>query len=248
MAGSEKISIGFHSYGTCTTSFAISLASAVRYSGQLIGNIIHIPSPYVTEARNKIVSSWLNGTKADYLLMVDADIQFPEDSIIQTYFAAKLVKAHIMFGNYALGDFRPSLFGAPPSEADSLPTVLDSLQAGQIYPIYAGATGWLLMTREAAETIAKNNSFRHWKWFDHDVESAGTAGPEYKNNDMWKEENNTIRIGEDFSFSKRARECGIQIWGTTIPLLIHEKYQPLLNDFQAEFAKSRGYGIKVSNQ
>lgn len=236
---SEKVAIGFHTFGTCTTGFAISLAGLCRYSGTMLSSLIHLPSPYVTEARNKIVVQFLK-TKADYLLMVDADMQFQEDALLQTYFAAKRVGADVMFGTYALGDFRPSIFYPPVEEGHQLPTVVENLGPGQILEVYAGATGWLLMHRDAANKIAEANASRHWKWFDHDIE---WAGPEWKS-DLGKPENNTIRMGEDFSFSKRAREAGLKLWGTTIPLLIHDKYQPLIPWFQESTAKALGMPIR----
>lgn len=238
----EKIAIGFHSFGTCTTSFATSLAGVLRYSGNMISNIIHMPSPYVVEARNKIVYQFLKQTKSKYLLMIDVDEQFPEDAVQQTYFASKVSNADIMFGCYALGDFRPSIFGPPaPDNTGGLPTILENLQYGKIYEIYAGGTGWLMITREACEKIAAANEGRHWKWFDHDIEGVGS---DYQGTELFKEENRTVRIGEDFSFSKRAREAGYKIYGTTLPLIIHDKYQPLLSNFMQEEAMRRGLAIR----
>lgn len=239
---SDKIAIGFHSFGTCTTSFAVALAGLLRYSGHMVSNIIHMPSPYVVEARNKIIWQFLNKTKANYLLMVDVDEQFPEDALQQTYFATKVSNADVMFGCYALGDFRPSIFGPPPpGESGALPTVLDGLEPGKIYEIYAGGTGWLMLTRTACEKIAVANEGRHWKWFDHDIEGVGES---YPGGELWKEDNRTVRIGEDFSFSKRARDAGLKIYGTTLPLIIHDKYQPLLPNFMQEEAAKRGLSIR----
>lgn len=236
---SDKIAIGFHSFGTCTTSFCVSLSGAMRYEGNRVSNLIHVPSPYVTEARNKIVWQFLNKTKANYLMMLDVDIEFFEDAISQTYAAAKHVGSDIMFGCYALGDFRSSIF-APPAPGTQLPTLAPNLEHGKVYNIYAGATGWLLMTRKAAEKIAEVNAGRHWKWFDHDIEDAGELRGE-----LYKPENNTIRIGEDFSFCKRARDAGLSLYGTTLPILLHDKYQPLLPDFQSEAAQRAG--LKTRN-
>lgn len=237
----DKITIGFHTFGTVTSAFAMSLASLIRYEGSRVSNIVHVPSPYVTEARNKIVRQFL-GTKSNLLFMVDGDIQFPEDALSKTYSALKHVGADIMFGCYALGDFRPSIFAPPkPGTSDQLPTVSQNLEANNVYEIYAGSTGWLLVTREALLKIEEANTHRHWPWFDHDIEYAGEAFPL---GDLGKVDNFTLRIGEDFSFSKRAREAGIKLWGTTGPLLIHDKYQPLLPQFQEEQARAAGLGVR----
>ena len=236
---SDKIAIGFHTFGTVTTGFAVSLSGLVRYEGLRVSNLIHIPSPYVTEARNKVVASFLK-TTASHLLMVDGDLQFTEDALSKTYSAMKHVGAEVMFGCYALGDFRPSIF-ANPAPGQQLPTVSEGLEPGKVYEIYAGSTGWLLVTREALEAIRAVNTARHWPWFDHDIEYAGEAFPL---GDLGKPDNFTLRIGEDFSFSKRAREAGIKLWGTTAPLLIHDKYQPLLPNFQEPLARAAGMVIR----
>jgi hypothetical protein len=236
---SDKIALGFHTFGTVTTGFAISLSGLVRYEGQRLANLIHIPSPYVTEARNKVVAQFLK-TPASHLFMVDGDLNFPEDALSKTYQAMKAAKAEIIFGCYALGDFRPSIF-APPAEGQKLPTVSENLTPNTTYDIYAGSTGWLLATREALLKIQEANKQRHWPWFDHDIEYAGEAFPL---GDLGKSDNFTLRIGEDFSFSKRAREAGIKLYGTTAPLLIHEKYQPLLPHFQEELARTAGMAIR----
>jgi len=235
---SMQVCVGFHSTGNCTTQFAISLAGLVRYSGTKIASLIHIPSPYVTEARNKIVRKFLQGTKASHLLMLDVDEEFPDDAMEETMAAMRENKAEIMFGCYALGDFRPSLFYAPGKPDGHLPTVAPNLEAGKDYKVYAGSTGWLLATREALTQIWEANKDKHWPWFDHDVEFADDLQADLRIG-------NTLRIGEDFTFSKRARECGIQLWGTTRPLIVHDKYQPLLPHFMQEIAVKKG--LKVNN-
>ena len=239
---SDKIAIGFHTFGTVTTGFAVSLSGLIRYEGLRVSNLIHVPSPYVTEARNKVVAQFLKSS-GSHLLMVDGDLQFTEDALSKTYSAMKHVGAEVMFGCYALGDFRPSIF-ANPAPGQQLPTVSENLEPGQIYEIYAGPTGWLLVTREALETIRVANGSRHWPWFDHDIEYAGEAFPL---GDLGKPDNFTLRIGEDFSFSKRAREAKIKLFGTTAPLLIHDKYQPLLPTFQEGQAKAAGMGVRVDS-
>lgn len=216
----------------------MALSAAIRYEGSRIASLIHVPSPYVTEARNKIVKRFLTKTKASHLLMVDVDLEFPEDSISKTYYVMKKENAGVIFGTYALGDFRPSIFGFP-EKGNHLPLVSQELEHGQTYEIYAGSTGWLMMTRQAAMTIWKANEGRHWPWFDHDIEVAD----QLKGGELWKEENNTLRIGEDFTFSKRAREAGIKLYGTTLPILIHDKVQPLLPEFQEKAAREMGFAI-----
>jgi hypothetical protein len=235
---SDQICLGFHSFGTCTTQFAVSLAGAIRYEGQRITSLIHVPSPYVTEARNKVIKRFMTKTKASHLLMLDVDLQFQEDAVSRTLHDLKKVGAGVMFGCYALGDFRPSIFSNPPP-GGHLPTVASDLQHGQIYQIYAGSTGWLLATREALQQIWNKFHTEHWPWFDHDAENAD----QLRDGELYRGTDNSIRIGEDFSFSKRAREAGLKVFGTTSPLLIHDKYQPLLPHFQEDAAKAVGLGV-----
>jgi hypothetical protein len=239
MSKITQVAVGFHSFGTCPTQFAVSLSGVVRYEGTKITSMINVPSPYVAEARNKIVKRFLTQTHASHLWMVDVDLEFPEDALNVTLQDMASMDAEIMFGTYALGDFRPSIF-AQPGPDGHLPTVSLNLDGGQCYEIFAGSTGWLLMTREAAQKVWDANKDKHWPWFDHDVEEGGELGAQTELN---QPDSTTIRIGEDFTFSKRARDAGFKLYGTTRPLLIHVKYQPLLNGFHEEMAKARGLSI-----
>jgi hypothetical protein len=239
-----QVAVGFHSFGTCPTQFAVSLSGVVRYEGTKITSMINIPSPYVTEARNKIVKRFLTQTHASHLWMVDVDLEFPEDALMVTLNDMSNMDAEIMFGAYALGDFRPSIFANPPPDGH-LPTVSLNLEGGECYEIFAGSTGWLVMTRKAAETIWEANKEKHWPWFDHDVEQGGELS---EKTELDKPGTKTIRIGEDFTFSKRAREAGLKLYGTTRPLLIHVKYQPLLNGFHGEMAKARGLSVNPNDK
>jgi hypothetical protein len=172
--------------------------------------------------------------------MLDVDLEFPEDALSETVQAMHASQAEIMFGCYALGDFRPSIFGNPGPEKH-LPVVAIDLESSKNYEIYAGSTGWLLSSRGAMLKIEEANKDKHWPWFDHDVENAD----DLKTGDLYLPASNSLRLGEDFSFSKRAREAGIKLWGTTRPLLIHGKLQPLLPKFQESLAVARG--IRVNN-
>lgn len=234
-----QVAVGFHSFGTCPTQFAVSLSGVVRYEGTKVTSMINVPSPYVTEARNKIVKRFLTQTHASHLWMVDVDLEFPEDALKITLEDMTAMNAEIMFGTYALGDFRPSIFAQPPPKG-ALPTVSLNLEGEQCYEIFAGSTGWLVMTRKAAEQIWEANKEKHWPWFDHDIEGGGELTEKTELNAPGQ---NTIRIGEDFTFSKRAREAGLKLYGTTGPLLIHVKYQPLLNNFHEVQAAERGLNV-----
>ena len=241
MAKLIQVAVGFHSFGTCPTQFAVALSGVVRYEGTKVTSIINMPSPYVTEARNKIVKRFLTQTNASHLWMVDVDLEFPEDALMVTLRDMANMGAEIIFGAYALGDFRPSIF-AKPGPNSQLPTISQNMEGEQAYKIFAGSTGWLLMTRAAAQKIWDNNKDKHWPWFDHDVEEAGDLA---STSELVVEGQTTMRIGEDFTFSKRAREAGFQLYGTTSPLLIHIKYQPMLNSFHQKQGKERGLNINV---
>ena len=104
-----RVAVGFHHYGTITTRFALSLLAAARYDGTKIGAVIERGGPYVDEARNQIASEFMK-LPFEYLLMIDADIEFPEDSITKTMFVAETMQADVVWGNYSLGHFGNSIF------------------------------------------------------------------------------------------------------------------------------------------
>ena len=227
------VAVGFHTFGFVQTKFTMSLLKASSYEGTRIAGFLDVTGPYTDEARNRIVEAFLSGTNAEYLLMVDADIEFDRDAITKTVMVAETTKADVVWANYVLGNFSPSLFYK--DENSFFGTPVPNLEPNQIYHgIYAGGTGWCLMRRGILEKM-KTEYAAPWHWFDRDVI------------DSLKEPKVPMKMGEDMTFGKRVWELGGTQVGYTGITLIHHKNFPHVPKFMAE-AISEGTTIKVVDE
>lgn len=221
-----RVVVGYHNWGTVHARFMTSLIGAMKYEGSKICDLIDIPSPYVTEARNRIVQIFLDQTKAgDYLLMVDADIEFRPDAIGTMLWIARVNHLPILGANYSLGDFGNSIF-APTGTESKLVRPLLKVEPNTLYRNAGGvATGFVLMERGALEQFRSPGGFEGpWHWYDHDRESTKDAlNWENKKSDFLK--CGYTRMGEDMSFCQRAIKLGMEVAGTTHVPLIHHKYK-----------------------
>ncbi len=220
-----RLTLGYHNWGTVHGRFCTSLCRTLVYEGRRIAEIIDMPGPYVEESRNRIVQTWLDASKTKYLLMLDADIEFPEDAPSTMMFIAETFKLPILGANYSLGDFGNSLFAPRKDGEPGLVRPLLKVQPRMLYRNLGGAaTGFLLLERGAMEQFRGPAGFDGpWHWFDHDREKTTQALVE-KSSELWLKCGFT-KMGEDMSFCQRARKLGMEIAGTTHVPLIHHKYK-----------------------
>lgn len=222
-----RVVVGYHSFGHVHTRFCHSLVRGIAYEGNRIDRVIELMSPYTEEARNKIVEVFLAATTADYLLMVDADIEFERDSISKTMWVAQNHGADVVWGNYALGTFGNSIFSKDPKSDWAL--VLNELKPNMIYTdVYAGGTGWCLMTRSVLERMKKEQP-GPWHWFGRDL----VDGPDGQKS----------LLGEDIGFGRRVSmlrddegKRPLQV-GYTGLILIHHKYHATVPDFMKQIVQ-----------
>jgi hypothetical protein len=216
-----------------TGKFAYCLARAVSYEGGRIKSVVQYPSPYTDEARNKIVEVFLAfPEQAEYLLMVDADMDFEKDAVSKTMWIAQNTEADVVWGNYALGTFSNSLFAKDP-EGTEFAAPLDELKPNKIYEnIYAGGTGWCMMKRDLLVKM-KDKFPPPWHWFERDI-ITGTDGK-------------LVKMGEDLSFGKRVASMeGTKQVGYTGNFLVHHKLHPTVPQFMSPIAEE--LGLSVNNQ
>ncbi len=230
-----RVVIGWHDFGSTLGVFAESLANMVAYSGRLYSGTMREQSCYLTAARNLIVHKFLK-SPAEFLLMIDADLEFPADALHKTIAVQQLVNASVLFGNYCLGDGRDSIFESVGK--DGLPEQFASLEPGQIYEVSAGSTGWVLFRRDFLEDMRSAYSGDSWPWFNHDYVKAAEVDKLLVNN------LGEFRMGEDITFSKRVRDMGIKMHGYTGLPLIHHKSAPMANDFMTGYLKSLGLVVR----
>jgi len=222
-----RIVVGFHSYGTCPTTFAMDLAKMLRYSGNMIPLCMHEQSCYVDSARNRLVRNFLSLPAGDatHLMMVDVDISFPPDAINKTFGIMESLGLDVLFGNYVLGNSGNSIFGAPENLSREA-SVLVNLKPNTTYmDVWTGGTGWVLMKRAILERMQKECP-GPWHWFPRDPTSDGLD----------------LR-GEDISFGLRLYGMSPKpkVAGTTGLLLRHLKLQPFVPAFMGQVAAQEGF-------
>lgn len=217
--------IGFHSHGSVVSKFCYSLCRAVAYEGGKIKSVIEHTSPYTDDSRNKIVQTFLALPYVDYLLMVDADLEFEKDAISKTMWIAQHTGADVVWGNYALGNFTNSMFRKDPDSDLAISATAEEVQPDRVYEgIYAGGTGWCLMKRDLLEAM-KDEYPAPWHWFDRDT--------------VVGQNNEKVKLGEDLTFGKRVFHMkGRKQVGYTGLNLIHHKMHATVPIFMASEQKS----------
>lgn len=230
---SPHVVVGYHHFGMVTGKFAYCLARAVSYEGNRIKAVIQYPSPYTDEARNKIVETFLAlpGT-TEYLLMVDADMDFEKDAISKTMWIAQNTEADVVWGNYSLGTFSNSLFAKDPDGTD-FAAPLDALNPNKVYEgIYGGGTGWCLMKRSILERM-KEECPGPWHWFERDP--------------ITDDKGKVTKMGEDLSFGRRVFSLpGTKQVGYTGIFLVHHKLHPTVPQFMSPIAEELGLAVNTN--
>lgn len=170
----------------------------------IFGGYTFAANGYIPAGRNMLVKTYLERTDADWLLMLDWDISYKPEDVYTLIDAAGPNK--IVCGCYVTyfgegGLLRPCWF----EERDELEYVpCDDFKTDEIRRLTACGMGFTLMHRDALLKMEKADNDDPWSWFGHDQ-----IGAE--------------RTGEDLSFCKRARQCGIEIYGHGGILLGHTK-------------------------
>lgn len=228
---SPHIVLGWHDSGNVDGKFAYCVARAVGYEGNRIKSIIRYPGPYVEEARNKIVEQFLLLPYCEWLLMMDADIDFEKDAVSKTMLVGDVTGADVVWGNYALGTFSNSLFFKDP-DGSEMGAPLDDIEPGKVYnDIYAGGTGWCLIRRSLLERM-KEEYPGPWHWFERDL----VEDPKTKKK---------VKMGEDLTFGKRVFNMkDTKQVGYTGVFLVHNKKHPTVPQFMAPIAEQLGLGVR----
>ncbi len=207
------------------------MMASIRYEGTKFAGLIHRQGPYVDEARNQIVEEFLRLPYGDFLLMVDADIEFPEDSLTRTLFIAESLDVKVVWGNYALGHAGNSIF-AKDAQTDMFVPLGNLTKLGVYRGIAGGGTGWLLIHRSVL-TQMKEVFPGPWHWFGREV--------------VPDKDGKNVILGEDLTFGLRCHKLGVEQVGYTGLMLVHHKLKGTVPDFMEEWAAQTGYSV-VSSQ
>jgi hypothetical protein len=209
---SPRVVVGFHSWGSVPPRFAFALARACAYEGNKIAGVIPVQSPFLEDARNQIVKLFLEQfPDAQYLLQVDADIEFPSDAIGKSIYIISMLEQEVLYGCYALGDGRNSIFSD--TDDSELFRMIDVQGPATYLNIRGGGTGWMLARREALEKIKEFYPGPN-HWFGRDP--------------VKDEKGEVTYLGEDLTFGLRCRSLGIKQAGTSQLALLHYKERAII--------------------
>ena len=213
MKSAHKVSIGSCDPGTVNGAFAYRLIQLAQARSARLGPFVRVKgSGLLSKQRNRVVKQFLDGTKSDWLLLIDSDEQLSVeafDKLLETaHDKERPVVAGLVFAGFGIEGAPypkpvPAIFQDSPQ--GFLP--LYKYDKNSVFEIDAAGTGCLLIHRSVLEKMretADKNQGPDWCWF--------WDGPVDGN---W--------IGEDLLFCRRIRALGFPIYVNTGAILPHQK-------------------------
>lgn len=214
MKSAHKVSIGVCDPGTVSGDFAARIYQLALSRHDKLGPLVRVKgSGLLSKMRNKVVKTFLEQTKSDWLLMIDSDEQLTLqafDQLVDTAhdkdrpIVSGLVFAAMDAGRHLYPKPMPAIFQDTP--AGFVP--LDKYDQNAIFEVEAAGTGCLLIHRSVFEKMretADPHQGTDWCWF-------------------WDGPVNGTWTGEDLLFSRRVRQLGYPIYVNTAAILPHQKH------------------------
>jgi len=213
MRSRDKVAIGWLDPGQVDGMFALSIASIYAERLAQIDGLLRVEAGgLLSRGRCELVKQFLDYTDAQWLLMLDSDMQLSVKGFDKLLGAAHDVDRPIIAGLYFMasrGEFYPGavplIFTAIPNSSAFLP-ILD-YPIDTVFPVDSAGTGCLLIHRSVFEKIQADASPHEgdaWVWF-RDMPVNGD----------W--------FSEDHYFCQRARGMGFPIHAHTGVVLPHRK-------------------------
>jgi len=213
MKSAHKVSIGSCDPGTVNGAFAYRLIQLAQARSARLGPFVRVKgSGLLSKQRNRVVKQFLDGTKSDWLLLIDSDEQLTLeafDKLLETaHDKERPVVAGLVFAGFGIeGAPYPKPVPAIFQDAPEGFLPLYKYDKNSVFEIDAAGTGCLLIHRSVLEKMretADKNQGPDWCWF--------WDGPVDGN---W--------IGEDLLFCRRIRALGFPIYVNTGAVLPHQK-------------------------
>jgi GT2 family glycosyltransferase len=213
MKSAHKVSIGSCDPGTVNGAFAYRLIQLAQARSARLGPFVRVKgSGLLSKQRNRVVKQFLDGTKSDWLLLIDSDEQLSLeafDKLLETaHDKERPVVAGLVFAGFGIeGAPYPKPVPAIFQDASEGFLPLYKYDKDSVFQIDAAGTGCLLIHRSVLEKMretADKNQGTDWCWF--------WDGPLDGN---W--------IGEDLLFCRRIRALGFPIYVNTGAILPHQK-------------------------
>lgn len=213
MKSAHKVSIGSCDPGTVNGAFAYRLIQLAQARSARLGPFVRVKgSGLLSKQRNRVVKQFLDGTKSDWLLLIDSDEQLTLeafDKLLETaHDKERPVVAGLVFAGFGIeGTPYPKPVPAIFQDAPEGFLPLYKYDKDSVFEIDAAGTGCLLIHRSVLEKMretADKNQGTDWCWF--------WDGPVDGN---W--------IGEDLLFCRRIKALGFPIYVNTGAILPHQK-------------------------
>jgi hypothetical protein len=213
MKSAHKVSIGSCDPGIVNGAFAYRLIQLAQARSARLGPFVRVKgSGLLSKQRNRVVKQFLDGTKSDWLLLIDSDEQLSLeafDKLLETaHDKERPVVAGLVFAGFGIeGAPYPKPVPAIFQDAPEGFLPLYKYDKDSVFEIDAAGTGCLLIHRSVLEKMretADKNQGPDWCWF--------WDGPVDGN---W--------IGEDLLFCRRIRALGFPIYVNTGAILPHQK-------------------------
>jgi hypothetical protein len=213
MKSAHKVSIGSCDPGIVNGAFAYRLIQLAQARSARLGPFVRVKgSGLLSKQRNRVVKQFLDGTKSDWLLLIDSDEQLSLeafDKLLETaHDKERPVVAGLVFAGFGIeGAPYPKPVPAIFQDAPEGFLPLYKYDKNSVFEIDAAGTGCLLIHRSVLEKMretADKNQGPDWCWF--------WDGPVDGN---W--------IGEDLLFCRRIRALGFPIYVNTGAILPHQK-------------------------
>jgi len=223
----EKITIGICSPGYVSTMFMTSILDLAR-SQKVLNQFVTLEgSGVISRLRNQVVSTFLEKTKDDWLLMIDTDQKLTIENFKKLINAAdreeRPIVAGLVFGGWQTGKLYlepvPCIFKL--GESNGLFAYHD-YPPESVVEVDAAGTGCLMVHRRVLETFRENADALHqgerWCYFQ-----------DMPLHQEW--------VGEDLLFCLRAKALGFPIYAATGCILPHERRYWLDDKHHQDFAR-----------
>lgn len=226
MKSSHKVSIGWPDNGQVHGEFAISIAMLATNFPSRLGPYIRVEgSGLISRMRNEIVSTFLNDTDSDWLLMIDSDEKIDSKVFKKLIDAAheieRPVVAGLVFAAFNSVDIYPQPVPSIYNAVEGGYTAVNEYPTDQLIEVDAAGTGCLLVHRSVFKRIQDTSeefAGTKWCWFQ-----------DFPVGSLW--------AGEDLVFCTRIKKAGFSIYAHTGAILPHRKGFWLTEEHHTRFQK-----------
>lgn len=217
MLEQNSLVIAYPHGGELKTPMSNSVSAFIHYDSmhnRVYKATLSIRSPLVEDNRNVIARSFLEMKDTPkWLLFIDHDIEFAPDCPYMLLQEADEMEKMILSGLYFSqilkfsNDIVPLWFGSEDEDGYHIVEQLGGISGDPLQRIVNCGAGFLLIHRNVLEAFPLLDG-DPWRWFGRD---------------LYKLNGETIRLGEDMTFGRRAHQLGFSMWGHSGCTLEHIK-------------------------